>query len=387
MNMIIETKNLTAMNEVFKRLNNLRRWTEITTNAKYDEISKQALNCIICFLLAKEAESKGVNVRWENFPKIAIFRAFQKAYVNYDTPEHILKEICALGEIDFNVQFNHATLRVISKKTNEEFAEWINTAQGTYEETIYRAATKIATLLELTEIRAKINGDYNLKYREIIESMKKYESVPGFLEMSGEESQCFSAFKSVSKLRNQNRWAAYSYSVSCSVLGHLFDTAVFAYWMCIESHKTEEIATKCFFMGIFHDIPEAFTRDIPSPIKDGIPGFRELTERYELLCMERKFYPKLATISETLPNAVKAIMFEDESNRDYKALMKGADYMSAVSEIVRQFMGGSRDPELVNAFKGHNKKFESGVASYTYTTEEMYKNMRVYVEELGIGSF
>lgn len=83
--MIIETKNLTAMNEVFKRLNNLRRWTEITTNAKYDEISKQALNCIICFLLAKEAESKGVNVRWENFPKIAIFRAFQKAYVNYDT--------------------------------------------------------------------------------------------------------------------------------------------------------------------------------------------------------------------------------------------------------------------------------------------------------------
>ena len=383
--MIIETKNLIAMNEVFKRLNNLRRWTEFTTNAKYDEISKQALNCFICFLLAKEVEKRGMNICWENFPKIAIFRAFQKAYVNFDTPEHILKAICDLGGIDFNTQFNRATLRIISKKTNEEFTEWIKNSQGTYEETIYRAATKIATLLELEEIRTNINGDYSLKYREIIESMKKYENIQGFSTMSNEE--CFKAYKDVSKLRNQNRWAAYSYSVSCSVLGHLFDTAVFAYWMCIENHKSEEIATKCFFMGIFHDIPEAFTRDIPSPIKDGIRGFRKLTERYELKCMEENFYPKLITISETLPNDVRGIMFEDETNREYKALMKGADYMSAVSEIVRQFMGGSRDPKFVEAIRDHNEKFKSGVASFTETTKEMYERMCRYAERLGIEGF
>lgn len=385
--MIIETRTLVAINEVFKRLNNLRRWTEITTNAKYDEISKQALNCFICFLLAKELEKRGISICWENFPKIAIFRAFQKAYVNFDTPEHILKAICDLGGIDFNIQFNRATLKIISQKTNEEFTEWIKSSQGTYEETIYRAATKIATLLELKEIRANINGDYSLKYREIIESMKKYENIPGFLEMSNEECECFEAFKAVSKLRNQNRWAAYSYSVSCSVLGHLFDTAVFAYWMCIENHKSEEVATKCFFMGIFHDIPEAFTRDIPSPIKDGIKGFRELTEKYELKCMEKSFYPKLITISETLPKAVKDIMFEDETNSEYKALMKGADYMSAVSEIVRQFMGGSRDPEFVDAIQNHNKKFESGVAAFTETTKEMYERMCRYAERLGIEGF
>lgn len=241
--------------------------------------------------------------------------------------------------------------------------------------------------MELKEIRANINGDYSLKYREIIESMKKYENIPGFLEMSNEECERFEAFKAVSKLRNQNRWAAYSYSVSCSVLGHLFDTAVFAYWMCIENHKSEEVATKCFFMGIFHDIPEAFTRDIPSPIKDGIKGFREVTEKYELKCMEKSFYSKMITISETLPKAVKGIMFEDKANREYKALMKGADYMSVVSEIVRQFMGGSRDPEFVDAIQNHNEKFESGVAAFTKTTKEMYECMCRYAERLGIEGF
>lgn len=387
MNMIIETKTLVAINEVFKRLNNLRRWTEITTSAKYDEISKQAFNCFICFLLAKEVEEKGVNVCWENFPKIAIFRAFQKAYVNYDTPERILKSISELGESNFSLQFKHVTAKIISRETSEEFAEWLKTAQETYEEIIYKAATKIATLLELKEIRANINGDYWLKYKEVVESMKKYEMVPSFTEMSNEEGEIFKVFKMVSKLRNQNRWAAYSYSVSCSVLGHLFDTAVFAYWMCIEKYNSEEIATKCFFMGIFHDIPEAFTKDIPSPIKDEIHGFRELTEEYELWCMEKNFYPKLTTISMELSNAVREIMFEDDINLEYKALIKGADYMSAVSEIIRQFMGGSRDPEFVSAIQRHDKKFERGIAEHTCTTKEMYDRMCKYAKQLGIGGF
>ena len=81
---MLTIKNLEAINEVFKRLNNLRRWTEFITEGKYDEISKQSLNCIISFVLATEAENEGQVIVWERFPKIALYRAFQKAYVNYD---------------------------------------------------------------------------------------------------------------------------------------------------------------------------------------------------------------------------------------------------------------------------------------------------------------
>jgi len=361
-------KNMKAINEVFKRLNNLRRWTEFITEGKYDEISKQSLNCAISFVLASEAESKGQSIIWERFPKIALYRAFQKAYVNYDTPEHILKEICDLGNIQFEKAFGEVTSETITKLTDEEFTKWVSDGCGTVEEEIYKAATKIGTFLELKELQHHMNGEFARKYDEIVKSMLHYQHIPGFEYVSDVDGDYFKIFKAFSRLRNQNRWAAYSYLVDCSVLGHLFDTAVFAYLMSLEKGDTEEKATKCFFMGIFHDIPEAFTRDIPSPIKDKIPGFRELTEKYELQMMEKHVYPLL---SENVVKNLKEVMFEEANNLKFKQLMKGADYMSAVSEIWRQLKAGTIDNWFFEALRGHVKKFENGIAEITPTTKQL----------------
>lgn len=200
--------------------------------------------------------------------------------------------------------------------------------------------------------------------------MANYEEIPFFTEMSDANGTNFKVFAKISKLRNQNRWAAYSYRVDCSVLGHLFDTAVFAYIMSLEEGYSEDIATKNFFMGIFHDVPEAFTKDIPSPIKDMIPGFRELTEKYELLQMERFVYPN---VSENLKKALEGIMFENSENEKYKQLMKGADYMSAVSEIGRQ----KEDKDFEEAMKNHQRKFDSGVAKTTASTRELFRELKL----------
>lgn len=379
MNMM-NIKNLKATNEVFKRLNNLRRWSNFITEGKYDEISKQALNCAICFMLATEAEEQGLPINWERFPKIAIYRAFQKAYVNYDTPEHILKEICDLGGIQFDKAFGEVTEKTISDLTDIEFANWVKEGCGTVEEKIYKGATKIATFLELKELQRHMNGNYVTKYEEVVKSMGKYEDIPGFSILSDTRNDSFKVFEAISKLRNQNRWAAYSYLVDCSVLGHLFDTSVFAYLMALEKGYSETVATKCFFMGIFHDVPEAFTRDIPSPIKDKIPGFRELTEKYELQMMEKHVYPFL---SEEVAESLKRVMFEDSENAEYKQLMKGADYMSAVSEIWRQLKAGTRDESFTEAFKGHVRKFDAGVvAELTPNTKELLDWMKEFANKL-----
>ena len=377
----MKIENLMSVNKVFKRLNNLRRWTGFITEGKYDEISKQALNCCICFILATEAEESGVAIKWEQFPKIAIYRAFQKAYVNYDTPEHILREICELGDVQFDKAFRDATFQIIAERTDDGFANMLDEGCETTEERIYKAATKIATFLELKEIQKNINGSYATKYEEIVKSMIKYEDIPGFISLGDAEGKYFKIFSEISKLRNQNRWAAYSYVVDCSVLGHLFDTAVFAYLMALEKGETEEVATKCFFMGIFHDVPEAFTKDIPSPVKDKIPGFRALTEEYELKMMEKHFYP---FVSEKVSNSIKGIMFENEDNARFKTLIKGADYMSAVSEIWRQLKGGTRDDSFIESIDVHTRKFESGIAEFTPSTMQLYDSMVKYALELNL---
>lgn len=378
---IINIKNLSATNQVFKRLNNIRRWTSLITEGKYNELSKQAINCVICYILAKEAEEKGKIINWDRFPQIAIYRAFQKAYVNYDTPEHILVEICELGNVQFEKSFGEVTNKIISELTDENFVKFLNEGIGTEEEKIYKAATKIATLLELKEIQKNINGAYNPKYEEIMISMYKYIEIPGFDVLSNTEGLYFKLFSEVSKLRNQNRWAAYSYLVDCPVLGHLFDTAVFAYMMSLEKGETEATSTKCFFMGIFHDIPEAFTKDIPAPIKDKIPGFRELTEEYELEMLKKHVYP---FVSHTVVDALKSVMLEESENSSFKTLIKGADYMSAISEIWRQLKAGTRDEDFVRAIKGHRNNFDNGTAEITATARVLYEEILEYAENLNL---
>ena len=93
-------------------------------------------------------------------------------------------------------------------------------------------------------------------------------------------------------------------------------------------------------MGIFHDIAETWTHDVPSPIKDKIEGYRAATEEHESQMLEEQMYPKLASLG--LDEATRNIMFEDKSNIKYRKFIKSADYLSADSECWRNLIAGSR---------------------------------------------
>ena len=280
--MKVKVKYYEGLNRMFRVINNIRRWTEIMTDPKYDEISKQTLNCILCFFLAKENERMGKPINWTRIVKAAIYRAFQKAYIFYDTPEHIYKEICEVGKIPYEKVMRDTTHTIIAEETDEEFADFLEDCCNTYEKELYEAATKIATYFEYkeNETRRTEKGMY------LYTSLAKYENIPGFKEILDNYEEVFQV---CSKLRNQNRWSGLGYRVSCAVSGHLFDTAIFGYFNALEMGYSEKDAVNIFFIGIFHDVAETFTRDIPSPVKNGIKGFREATEKYELKKMKEEF--------------------------------------------------------------------------------------------------
>ena len=236
----------------------------------------------------------------------------------------------------------------------------MSTGVGTREEKIYKAATKIATIVELLEIKQKIIGSFDEPYTELLESSRKYYDMPKFIEFLEEPNperpeikKPFKALKDISRLRNKDRWAVYSYSVKCSVLGHLFDTAIIAYFVSLEKGLSEDEATKNFFLGAFHDLAEVYTGDIPSPIKDNIKNFRAKTEAYEMKQIEEKFVP---FFSKELQERIRDVMFEGFGNKSRKDIIKIADYTSAIAEIWRQAVKGSRDRELYKALISHKSK-------------------------------
>ena len=341
---LLRIKNLKGLNELFKRLNCLRRWTSITSDSRYNELDKQTLNSVIAYMLASYSENHGYTIKWELFPKITLYRSFQKTYVNYDTKEHTIEEICALKTIPLSA-FDTAVQEFIEECTNKEFSDFITEdILGSFEMTIYKAATKIATLVELQEISHLIIKDseiYTRKLLEILESIEEFKYIPGVTEFSHMDGNYFKLFSEISKLRNQNRWAVQPYLINCSVLGHLFDTAIFAYLIGMEYFEdNERLATKMFFVGIFHDIAERWTNDIPSPIKNKIKGFRDAINEYEQIVLEENVYSRLPKF---MGEAIRTIMIEEPSNAFLHKFMKGADYLSADAECWRQYDAGSRD--------------------------------------------
>ena len=378
-------KHVKATNEVFKRLNRMRRWTNVISQGIYNELAKQALNCIIAYFLACYAENAGASIVWSRFPRIALYRAFQKTYVAFNTPEYKYNEIFEISGINKS-KFNEATIKKISAVTDDEFANFLNEATGTLEEKIYKAATKIATYIEFLELgRYYSTASYSEKLVGILEEIHEYDDVCGMDQLSDTSNPIFKLlqFISGSGLRHHVRWCECGYLLECTILGHLFDTGCFAYIMSLEEDPLDEkLAADRFFMGIFHDIAEAWTTDIPSPLKDFIPGFRSACEQYEDKNLEENLY---AVLPDFLKERVRDVMFEDPKNiSKHKAIIKGADYLSADSECWRQYVLGSRDPYFIGAMERRLPGIETGKVALPPICKQLFQYFRTYAARLNL---
>lgn len=370
--MKILENNYKAINSVFTRMVLQRRWTSVMTDDQYDELAKQAFNCLVTFFLACEEEHAGKPIDWTLFPKIAIHRVFQKAFVLSDISETTVEQICAMGDVSMDDVMS-VNRKMIAEKNSQEFADEVCNAWNSPEARIFRAATKIATYVEFIENQDTFKGDYAWKLHEIVRELEHYSDIEGFNSLSNPSNPAFKLLETMSKLRNQNRWAPYARALDCSVLGHLFDTAVFAYYMALEQNPEDENrATKLFFMGMFHDIPEGWTKDIPSPIKDRIPGFREASEAFEMKMVEENMY---SILPDYLKKPVKAMMMEDQDNAEFKPLLKGADYLSASSECLRNLIGGTRDWNFHRALHDVEDKYEAGKIILTPEALKFYHHL------------
>lgn len=365
---IITRDDLLSVNNMLYELLCLRRWSEVTvTNGKFTEVAKQGLNCMLTYIWATEIAHSGVKVDFTQFPKLALFRGYTKI-MQCDVSESNLEEIFQLGNVSKN-NFTEMIWSEIQKSTSNNFFQHLQVNPDCLEARIYRAATKVSTLLELKEIRGLIaERDYLSKEAQQKEVIQEYSDLPCFDIIMSDAYQ--EIFRNFSKLRNRIRWAKHPNLVQCSVLGHMFDVGCFAYLMSLEEKPTdEELATQFFFMGIFHDFPECWTGDMPSPIKDSIPGLRKATEEFENLVLERNVY---SHIPDYMAAAIRKVMLEDEENVRFKVFLKKSDNLSAYVECWREIDAGSHHYYYRKIIKDDYSKKESLPTNFRKLMEELH---------------
>lgn len=364
---LITASDLEAVNTMLYELLCLRRWSEVTvSNGNFTESAKQGLNCMIAYVWAAEIAHSGIKVDFTRFPKIALFRSFTKT-VQCDVSESNLDTIFHLGNVS-KTSFTEMIWDSVSKCTSLEFYKHLQVSPNCLEAQIYRAATKVATLLELKELRNLIDErDYLAKVALQEESISHFADLPCFNIIMSETYQ--EIFRNFAKLRNRIRWAKHPNIVQCSVLGHMFDVGCFAYLMSLEVQPDDEVlATRYFFMGIFHDFPECWTGDMPSPIKDSVPGLRKATEIFENRVMEEHVYSQLI---DYMSDAIRGVMLEDDDNAYYKAFLKKSDNFSAFVECWREIDAGS-----------HHRYYEKVVRDSYWGKESLPHNFRILMENL-----
>ncbi len=371
-------RHIKSANEMLKRLIRLKRWTDIMSDDSFNEMSKQALNSFICYALACFAEAEGESIDWTRFPKYALYRAFEKTYVVFNTPKRKYLEIFQMQNIS-NSEFAKATKRKISEVADKEFADFLCESLGTREERIFKAATAIATKIELLQLHSRCEATkYDLKFDDIRDDMAKYSDIPGFNQLSDPNGNLFKLLQVISDsyLRHHTRWCEFGYVQPCSILGHLYSTAVWAYFMSLEEHPEDEfLATRRYFMGIFHDVAEAWTTDVPSPIKDYIVGLRAACELFEEKVLKENIYDK---VPDFLSQKFHLVMFEEAQNiEQHRAILKGADYLSADSECWLQYQLGSRDPY----FWGAILRRQPGIDNKTVALTPLCGQLRQYFKD------
>ena len=94
-----------------------------------------------------------------------------------------------------------------------------------------------------------------------------------------------------------------------------------------------------FYVGLYHDVAEIWTGDMPSPLKDAIPDLRKITEELEVKVLEDKVFPCLP--SWLVPRFKKYMleMLPEEEKKYYKF----GDNLAAYIEASTQLAVGSID--------------------------------------------
>lgn len=95
------------------------------------------------------------------------------------------------------------------------------------------------------------------------------------------------------RLRFQKRWAQTPRIPETSVLGHMLTVAIFGYFYSIEIGTCDKRLENNFFTALFHDLPEALTRDIISPVKYSVDELADIISEYEITKIEDDILPNV----------------------------------------------------------------------------------------------
>ena len=290
----------------------IQRWNDYPRMVELVELDKQAHKFIIAFFLGKLEN----DVNFTNLIEAGIFEFLRRVVVTDIRPDVFRKALQKKGkEINkWVISKLHSSLEDIDNGNFlKKFEDYLN------DETIYKkerfilkAASYLSTRWEFSIVyqTSQFLNDIEDVKKEVEEEIEDYYELIGVRKVALNKKLARVVDLS-GRLRFQKRWAQTPRIPETSVLGHMLTVAMFGYFYSIKVNACDKRLQNNFFTALFHDLPEALTRDIISPVKYSVDELSSLIAEYEVGQIEDKIMPY---IPDSIKEEFSYILGLDDEN-------------------------------------------------------------------------
>ena len=356
----------------------IQRWNDYPRMVDLVELDKQAHKFIIAYFIAKLED----DINFTHLIEAGIFEFLRRVVVTDIRPDVFRKALqqkskeintWVVGKLKSSIE------NIENGNFLQKFEEFLNDPNMYKKERfILKAASYLATkwefsivyqtsqfLSDIEEVKKAVDAEIEDYYELIgVRKIALNKKLAKIVDLSG-------------RLRFQKRWAQTPRIPETSVLGHMLTVALFSYFYSLEVKACDKRLQNNFFTALFHDLPEALTRDIISPVKYSVDELSEIIAEYEVAKIEDDILPNIPIniqeefsyilgiskgIKEEFANKVKIdgnITEVDDINKynldKYEAIdglaLKQCDKLSAFVEASLSISHGIKSKELISGKK------------------------------------
>ena len=287
----------------------MRRWNDQIRPVDLRELDKQAHKMIIVFILANFENKNSIN--WVTIIENGIFELFQRIVVTDLKPqlfhrikvdakpykklnEYVYEKLePIITQLDYHFD-NHPDY-LFSKRFREHFKE----EDKSINMKLLNASHYLATKWEFRIIRhatpEKMGFDISQTEENIAKRLDSFDDLPSIKKYHS-DSNLEALINVCGQLRFQIRWSQLDRIPRTSVLGHMLIVAIFSYFFSRAISASDKRCVNNFFTGLFHDLPEVFTRDVIDPVKRIDNTIDGIIKDYEENEMEKRVYKQIPTL-------------------------------------------------------------------------------------------
>lgn len=144
----------------------------------------------------------------------------------------------------------------------------------------------------------------------------------------------------LSRMKYINRWALMRNTSEETLSQHSHEVAAVAYVLCVianRRHGKNLNAERAALLGLYHDMPEILTGDLPTPVKYFNPEIKEAYKQVEK-CASKKL---LSTLPEDLREDFDFLFNKKDEDAELHVIVKAADKISALIKCIEERKAGN----------------------------------------------